>query len=169
VLTAHMISYWLAVVSAVTPPVALAAYAASAISGGDPVKTGFQAAKIASMIFVMPILFSYPPILLNGAVDDVVVAVVGAVAGVIAWAIFLEGFALVATTTLERTLAGVAAVVLLMPLDRMIDYFLGIEEKLFYETYAFGVALLIVIVVLQLGRRVKRGIATSPVDEAAAG
>ena len=169
VLSAHMISYWLAVVSAVTPPVALAAYAASAISKGDPVKTGFQAAKIASMIFVMPIMFVYTPILLNGPVDDVVVAVLGATAGVIAWAIFLEGYLLCQTTTLERSLAGLAALVLLMPIDRMIDFFLGVEEKLFYETYALGGILLVVVLALQLGRRVKQGIAASPVDEAAAG
>ena len=53
-MAAHMISYWVAVVSAVTPPVALAAYAASAISNADPVKTGFEALRLASMIFVMP-------------------------------------------------------------------------------------------------------------------
>ena len=56
-LAAHMISYWVAVVSAVTPSVALAAYAASAVSGGDPIKTGNQALKLASMILVMPFLF----------------------------------------------------------------------------------------------------------------
>ena len=44
-LHAHLICFWVAVVSAVTPPVALAAYAASAIAVSDPVKTGFQALK----------------------------------------------------------------------------------------------------------------------------
>ncbi len=152
-LTAHMISYWLAVVSAVTPPVALAAYAASAISQGDPVRTGFQAAKIASMIFLMPIMFVYTPILLNGPTVDIVVAVVGAVFGVVAWAIFLECFALRDTTTAERLLAGLSAVILLLPVDRMIDYFLGIEEKLFYETYAVGAAILIGVFISQFVRR----------------
>jgi TRAP transporter 4TM/12TM fusion protein len=153
VITAHMISYWLAVVSAVTPPVALAAYAASAISGGDPVKTGFQAAKIASMIFLMPIMFVYTPLLLNGSTVDIVVTVVGAVFGVIAWAMFLESFGFKITTPIERTLAGAAAVILLLPVDRMINYFFGVEQKLFYETYAIGGALIVAAFVMQLTRR----------------
>ncbi len=152
-LTAHMISYWLAVVSAVTPPVALAAYAASAISQGDPVKTGFQAAKIASMIFVMPIMFIYTPILLNGSTIDIVVAVFGAIFGVVAWAIFLESFAIRATSAAERMSAGAAAVILLLPVDRMIDYFLGVQEKLFYETYAVGAAILVGVFASQFVRR----------------
>lgn len=152
-LTAHMISYWLAVVSAVTPPVALAAYAASAISQGDPVKTGFQAAKIASMIFIMPIMFIYTPILLDGSTADIIVTVFGAFCGVVAWAIFLENFALCATTAAERALSGLAAALLLLPVDRMIDFLLGIEEKLFYETYAIGVVILIGVFISQFVRR----------------
>ncbi len=154
-ITAHMISYWLAVVSAVTPPVALAAYAASAISGGDPVKTGFQAAKIASMIFIMPIMFIYTPLLLNGSTVDIAVTVAGAVCGVVAWAIFLEDFALCAASGAERAMAGVAAFILLLPLDRLIDYFLGIEQKLFYETYAVGAVILAGVVVSQVFRRAR--------------
>lgn len=152
-LTAHMISYWLAVVSAVTPPVALAAYAASAISGGDPVKTGFQAAKIASMIFIMPIMFIYTPILLDGSTTDVTVTIVGATCGVVAWAMFLENFGLCTATSTERVFSGVAAAILLLPVDRMIDFFLGIDEKLFYETYAIGAVILAGVFISQFVRR----------------
>ena len=148
-----MISYWLAVVSAVTPPVALAAYAASAIAKSDPIKTGFQAAKIASMIFLMPIMFVYTPLLLNGSLLDIVVTVIGAVLGVIAWAMFLESFGFRTTTPVERAMAGLAAAILLLPVDRMIDFFLGVEQKLFYETYIVGAALIIAVFVMQLTRR----------------
>jgi len=152
-ITAHMISYWLAVVSAVTPPVAVAAYAAAAISQGDPVKTGFQAAKIASMIFIMPIMFVYTPILLTGDVLEVTVAAVGAVFGVIAWAMFLECFGLRTTTPVERAMAGAAAFIILLPVDHMINYFLGINEKLYYETYAVGGILIGAVLVMQfMGR-----------------
>jgi len=161
-ITAHMISYWLAVVSAVTPPVALAAYAASAISGGDPVKTGFQAAKIASMIFVMPIMFVYTPLLLDGSTVDIIVTVVGSVFGVIAWAMFLECFGLRATTPLERGLAGAAAILLLLPVDRMLNYFLGIEQKLFYETYAAGAVIIVGLFISQFVRRAGAGTVAVP-------
>jgi TRAP transporter 4TM/12TM fusion protein len=167
-MTAHMISYWLAVVSAVTPPVALAAYAASAIAKSDPIKTGFQATKIASMIFFMPIMFVYTALLLDGTTLEIVVSVIGAVLGVIAWAVFLEGYMFIAMTALERSLSGLAAVIILLPVDHMIDYFLGINEKLFYETYMVGTALLVVVIVLQLGRRLKQTIAVSSVDQATA-
>ena len=161
-LTAHMISYWLAVVSAVTPPVALAAYAASAISQGDPVKTGFQACRIAAMIFIMPVMFIYTPILLNGSTPDIIVAVIGAVLGVVAWAIFLESFALSVTTAIERALTGIAALLLLMPVDRIIDYWLGIEEKLFYETYAVGAIIIIGVLISQFIRRTTSETAVVP-------
>jgi TRAP transporter 4TM/12TM fusion protein len=163
-ITAHMISYWLAVVSAVTPPVALAAYAASAISQGDPVKTGFQAARIASMIFVMPIMFVYTPILLNGTPLDIAVTVIGAVLGVVAWAVFLEAFGFKAATPAERALAGLAAAVILLPTDHMINYVLGVEWKLFYETYAVGGALIATALIMQLTRPASRSAAPAPAE-----
>lgn len=169
-MTAHMISYWLAVVSAVTPPVALAAYAASAIAKSDPIKTGFQATKIASTIFFMPIMFVYTALLLNGTLLEIATSVVGAIAGVIAWAVFLEGYALTNTNVAERSLAGLAAAILLLPVDRMIDYFLNVDAKLFYETYIVGVVLLAMVVLLQIGRRLKQALAPmpGPPDEATA-
>ena len=62
-LTAHMIALWVAVQSNVTPPVALAAIAASAIAKSDPFKTGWEACKLASWIYLMPFLFIYTSIL----------------------------------------------------------------------------------------------------------
>jgi TRAP transporter 4TM/12TM fusion protein len=148
-MTAHMISYWLAVVSAVTPPVALAAYA-------DPVKTGNQAVVLSSMIFLTPFLFVYTPILLTGSHFDIAMTIIGCVIGVIAWAIFLEGYGLRATTPVERALAGVGAAILLLPVDRMIDYFFGLEEKLFRETYAIGGVLAVAAFVMQITGRSRR-------------
>jgi TRAP transporter 4TM/12TM fusion protein len=155
-MTAHMISYWLAVVSAVTPPVALAAYAASAIAQSDPIKTGFQAAKIASMIFVMPIMFVYTPLLLTGNATEIAVTVVGAVFGVIAWAMFLEGYGLKTTTHTERILAALAAVIILLPVDHMINYFLRVDHKLFYETYTIGGILIAAAFAIQITRRTRQ-------------
>jgi TRAP transporter 4TM/12TM fusion protein len=154
-MTAHLISYWLAVVSAVTPPVALAAYAASAIAQSDPVKTGNQAVVLSSMIFITPFIFVYTPILLSGTTFEIVVTVIGCTIGVIAWAMFVEGYALTTTTWAERGLAGLGAAFLLLPADHMIDYFLHANHKLFYETYAIGAALTAVALVVHIGRRAK--------------
>lgn len=152
-MTAHMISYWLAAVSAVTPPVALAAYAASAIAQSDPVKTGNQAVVLSSMIFITPIIFVYTPILLTGTTLEIAVTVVGCTIGVVAWAMFIEGFALTLMTSTERILAGLGAAFLLLPADHMIDYFLRANHKLFFETYAIGAALAVAAVAMQLQRR----------------
>jgi TRAP-type uncharacterized transport system fused permease subunit len=155
-MTAHMISYWLAVVSAVTPPVALAAYAASAIAQSDPVKTGNQAVVLSSMIFLTPFLFVYTPILLTGSTVDITITIVGCVVGVVAWAIFIEGYGLRATTPVERVLAGVGAAILLLPVDRMFDFFLGLDHKLFRESYALGGVLVTTAFVMQLSGRLRR-------------
>jgi len=151
-MAAHMISYWVAVVSAVTPPVALAAYAASAIAKSDPVKTGFEALRLASMILVMPFLFVYTPILLDGSLFDIAVTVFACVIGVIAWAAFLESRGLMDTIPVERLMLGIAAACLLLPIDRLIRFLFDIEAALLMQTYVVGVALVIGTFAIQLNR-----------------
>lgn len=63
--TAHLFIFYFAVASAITPPVALAAFAASTITHADPMKTGFSAVKSGIVMFVIPFVFAmYPEILL---------------------------------------------------------------------------------------------------------
>ena len=63
-LTLHLFVVFFAVMSTVTPPVALAAFAAAPIAGADPIKTGFQAAKIGISGFLIPFVFAYHPAVL---------------------------------------------------------------------------------------------------------
>ena len=142
-LTAHMISYWVAVVSAVTPPVALAAYAASAIARGDPVKTGNQALKLASMILIMPFMFVYSPLLLNSTNFDISVTVVASVLGVIAWARFLDGYGIGRYVPFERLFWIVAAICLLLPAGNFVAMILGSEADLRYYAYAVGAVIVV--------------------------
>lgn len=63
--TAHLFIFYFAVASAITPPVALAAFAASTITHADPMRTGFSAVKSGIVMFVIPFVFAmYPEILL---------------------------------------------------------------------------------------------------------
>jgi TRAP transporter 4TM/12TM fusion protein len=64
-LTAHMFVFFIAVASAITPPVAIAAYAAAAISGGKPIGTAVDASRIGIMIFIIPFAFAYNPLILT--------------------------------------------------------------------------------------------------------
>ena len=153
-LAAHMISYWVAVVSAVTPPVALAAYAASSISQSDPVKTGNQALKLASMILIMPFLFVYTPLLLNSTAFDITVTVVACVLGVVAWAKFLEGFGIGRRVPFERVIWLAATICLLMPAGDFVAFLGGIQTDLRYHSYAIGAVLVAGVFMYQLaGRR----------------
>jgi TRAP transporter 4TM/12TM fusion protein len=64
-LTAHMFVFFIAVASAITPPVAIAAYAAAAISGGRPIGTAVEASRIGIMVFIIPFAFAYNPLILT--------------------------------------------------------------------------------------------------------
>ncbi|MEM5582114.1 TRAP transporter fused permease subunit [Roseibium sp. AS2] len=60
-LTLHLFVVFFAVISTVTPPVALAAFAAAPIAGADPVRTGFEAARLSIAGFLIPFVFVYHP------------------------------------------------------------------------------------------------------------
>ena len=62
--TAHMFVFYFAVASAITPPVAIAAFAASTISKADPLATGFAAVKAGIVVFTIPFVFAFYPELL---------------------------------------------------------------------------------------------------------
>ncbi|PAU74825.1 TRAP transporter permease [Halomonas salipaludis] len=64
-LTAHMFVFFFGIASVITPPVAIAAYAAAAISGGKPMATAVTSTRIAAMLFLIPFAFVYNPIMLT--------------------------------------------------------------------------------------------------------
>ncbi|MEM6973221.1 MAG: TRAP transporter fused permease subunit [Pseudomonadota bacterium] len=82
-LTAHFFVVYFAVVSAITPPVALASYAAAGISGANPLETSVASFKIGIAAFVVPFMFFYNgALLMDGAWFDILRAGVTAVIGV---------------------------------------------------------------------------------------
>lgn len=70
--TAHMFIFYFAVASAITPPVALAAFAASTITRADPMATGFSAVRSGIVMFVIPFVFAFYPelLLIDAAIKD---------------------------------------------------------------------------------------------------
>ena len=64
-ITAHMIIFWLAQSSNVTPPIALAAFAGAGIAGASPMRSAVSALRLASGLFVIPLMMAYSPLLLN--------------------------------------------------------------------------------------------------------
>lgn len=63
-LSAHLFVFYFGIIADITPPVALAAFAAAAISGGEPIKTGFESSKLAIAAFIIPYMFVFSPELL---------------------------------------------------------------------------------------------------------
>ena len=62
--TAHMFVFYFAVASAITPPVAIAAFAASTISKAEPLATGFASVRAGVVMFTIPFIFAFYPELL---------------------------------------------------------------------------------------------------------
>ncbi|WP_156289619.1 TRAP transporter permease [Oceanobacillus salinisoli] len=83
-LLAHMFVFYFAVISAITPPVALAAFAAAGITGTDPMKTGFQAFKLGLAAFIVPFMFFFSPELLleSDSTTGIIIATITALVGV---------------------------------------------------------------------------------------
>ena len=80
IFTANMFIFYFAVASAITPPVALAAFAASSITKAEPMATGFSAVKSGVVIFIVPFVFAmYPEILLisDAVIDPSATAMAG--------------------------------------------------------------------------------------------
>jgi len=114
-LAAHMFVFYCAVISAITPPVAIAAFAAAAIARSQPWPTAFRAMRFGIGAFIVPFLFAtHPEILMQGIPLDIVRVFTTAVLGVIALACAGEGrlFGPIAWP-LRLIVAGTAALLLL--------------------------------------------------------
>ncbi|MBQ7262976.1 MAG: TRAP transporter fused permease subunit [Synergistaceae bacterium] len=90
---AHMFVFYYAIISNITPPVALAAYAASSIAGADPNRTGFQAMRLGFLAYVVPFAFCYDPgLLMQGSWTQIAWALVSGVGAVVAFACMWMGW-----------------------------------------------------------------------------
>ena len=107
---AHMFIFYYAVLSEVSPPTALAPFAAAAITGGRPFRTMMLTWKYALPAFLVPFAFTLDPrglgLLLRSGWGDVAMSSLTAAAGVAALAIAFSGQAFRRATLIERVLAG---------------------------------------------------------------
>jgi TRAP transporter 4TM/12TM fusion protein len=116
-LVAHMFIFYYAVLSAITPPVALASFAAAGLAGGDMWRTGMIAVRLGLATFIVPFMFWMSPALLGvGTVPEVAQAVASAMFGVWLLACATEGWMLNrALPVALRPLAIAAAIMLMVP------------------------------------------------------
>jgi TRAP-type uncharacterized transport system fused permease subunit len=133
-LTAHLLVFWVAVQSNVTPPVALSAWAAAAIAKSDPWKTAWTSTKLASWIYLMPFLFVYTSILDMGWNFNFLFTVFKCIIALMAWGPALEGYLFKETLLFERICLLAAA--------------LGLLHEGFI-TDIIGISLFVIVIVTQ--------------------
>lgn len=92
-LAAHLFIFYFGIISNVTPPVALAAYAAAGVARCNPTKTGIFAFKLSLSGFILPFMFVYNPVLLmQGNWLEIIQSLITALLGIYSLSSALEGF-----------------------------------------------------------------------------
>lgn len=122
VLAAHMFVFYFGIVADITPPVALAAYAGSAIAKSDPLKTGITATRLAITAFIIPFIFVLQPkmLFINASVLDVITIILTSFVGIVAISAGMEGHFRTRMAWYER-IAIVAAGLCLITPDSLTD------------------------------------------------
>jgi TRAP transporter 4TM/12TM fusion protein len=116
VLAAHLFIFYFGCISNVTPPVALAAYAAAGIADAPPVRTGITAMGLAATGFIIPFMFVYgPSLLLAGRPVLVAASLATATVGVIGLSAALIGHARRPLRAWERGIVALGAISLIFP------------------------------------------------------
>ena len=135
-IAANMFVFYFGIVADITPPVALAAYAGAAIAKANPMKTAFNATRLAIAAFIVPYMFAYNNAMLfiDTNAFDVILIVITSIVGMAAIAAGLEGFMFRHMNMPMRLVSAAAGLMLIKP---------GII------TDAIGFGLIAVIIALQ--------------------
>jgi TRAP-type uncharacterized transport system fused permease subunit len=114
-LAAHLFIFYFGVISAITPPVCMAAFAAAAISGAHPMRTGLTAFRLGIPVFIVPFIMVYhPAMILQGSTFEIIRVALTGLVGAGALAAGLEGYLLRPMTIVERGAAVLGGVLLIM-------------------------------------------------------
>jgi TRAP transporter 4TM/12TM fusion protein len=116
-LSAHLFVFYFGIVADITPPVALAAFAAAAISGGEPFRTGVESTKLAISAFIIPYMFVLSPelLMIDTTWTYLIWVVFTALLGMIAISAGVIGFWMRKLLWLERIAAIAAGLCLIYP------------------------------------------------------
>jgi TRAP transporter 4TM/12TM fusion protein len=150
-LAAHLFIFYFACISALTPPVALASYAAAAIAEAPMWSVGLHSVRLSIAGYIIPYMFVYgPALILQGSWLEIIWAATTAVVGTLALAAAVQGWGVVRAGWIQRGLLFVAALSLIKP---------GVYTDL------LGFALLVVVGGMQMvgRRRAPGGVRAGPV------
>lgn len=115
-IAAHFFIFYYASLSGITPPVALAAYTGAGIAGSEPMKTGFEAVRIAIAGFLLPFIIAYNPVfLLVGDMSTIIQATITAIIGCYALTGASEGWLFSKINLVQRGILAMAAILMIRP------------------------------------------------------
>ncbi len=117
IIAAHFFVFYFGIVADITPPVALAAYAGSAIAKSNPMHTAIAATKMAVAAFLIPYIFCFSPemLLIDTTVSSVIIIYATALVGIMAVAAALEGYLFTDMKIWERIILIVGGIMLISP------------------------------------------------------
>lgn len=116
VMNAHLFIVYYSCLSAITPPVAVAAFSAASIADADPIKIGLNACKLAMVAFILPFIFVYEPgLLMQGSLWEIASNVAMATIGVFALAAAAEGWFKTNMNVVERIVLFTAGLLMIVP------------------------------------------------------
>ncbi len=123
-IAAHLVVFYAACLSNITPPVCVSAFAAAAIAGADPMRTGFAALKFGITLVLIPFSFVYAPaLLLYGSTTEITLTALSYLFGYMALAMAVQNAEAVrgSIALWQRVAFGAAALCLLFPTQLWID------------------------------------------------
>lgn len=116
-LSAHLFVFYFGIIADITPPVALAAFAAAGVSGGEPLRTGVNSAKLAIAAFIIPYMFVLSPelLMIDTTFLEIIWVVFTAISGMLAIGAGIIGYWLRKLFWWERVLGIVGGIMLIYP------------------------------------------------------
>ena len=115
-IAAHLFAFYFGLVSAITPPVALASFAAAGIARSNPMQTGFHSCRLGIAKYVLPYVFIFAPgMLFVGSWEQISLGIVGGFAGIYALTVTTEGWMLKKVAWPMRVLTGFSAFLFFVP------------------------------------------------------
>lgn len=116
-MAAHLFVLYFGCLSTITPPVALASYAAAAIAKCNPMRLGYAAMRLGMIAYILPFIWVYEPaLILQGGFWHVLIAFVTSIIGVVGFAGMIQGcFFFGRTNIVQRLLLGLGGLCLIIP------------------------------------------------------
>lgn len=155
VLTAHLFVFYFAILAEITPPVSIASYCGAAIAGSDPLKTGFEAMRMAIVGFIIPYIFVFnPALMLNGSALEVITLIIVVLYAVVTLASAFRGYFHRVLNKVERSLVGVLSAALIY-----VSCNLSIMHNMVFQIAILASALLLVLLYVLARIKLAKGTA----------